>query len=165
MRSIVNIMIISMIFLLYSIAIHVQAQTTWYVDCGSSCPGTGTQGDPFCTIQQGIDAAYDGDTVLVLDGTCTGDGNRDLNFGGKAITMISENGPDNCIIDCQGTEVDPHRGFYFHREEGSDSILSGLTIINGYAPPYPFSWRPCGGAIYTGDSSPTITCCCIPYSN
>ncbi len=51
------------------------------------------------TIQAGIDAAMDGDIVLVADGTWTGVGNRDIDFLGKAITVRSENGPDSCIID------------------------------------------------------------------
>jgi hypothetical protein len=53
------------------------------------------------TIQAGIDAAVNGDTVLVADGTYTGVGNRDIDFKGKAITVKSENGPENCIIDCE----------------------------------------------------------------
>jgi hypothetical protein len=31
--------------------------------------------------------------VIVADGTCTGTGNRDIDFGGKAITVRSQNGP------------------------------------------------------------------------
>ena len=61
------------------------------------------------TIQAGINAASDGDTVLVADGTYTGDGTRDIDFGGKAIILQSQNGAENCIIDCEGTEQDPHR--------------------------------------------------------
>jgi len=71
--------------------------------------------------------------VVVLDGVYTGPGNRDLDFGGRLITLRSENGPDNCIIDCQGAEADPHRGFNFHSAETADAVVEGLTITNGYA--------------------------------
>jgi hypothetical protein len=91
-------------------------QTVWIVDQGG--------GGDFLTIQEGIDAASHGDTVLVADGTYIGTGNKDLDFGGKAITVKSENGPDNCIIDGKGIG----RGVYFHNDEGRDSVLEGFTI-------------------------------------
>jgi parallel beta-helix repeat protein/predicted outer membrane repeat protein len=83
-------------------------------------------------IQAAIDASFDGDEVIVADGVYTGNGNRDIDFLGKAITVRSESGPNDCIVDCQGTSEDLHRGFYFHSCEDEDSILDGFTIINGY---------------------------------
>ena len=53
------------------------------------------------TIQGGINAAVEGDTVLVADGIYTGWDNKELDFGGKDILLMSENGPANCIIDCE----------------------------------------------------------------
>jgi hypothetical protein len=79
------------------------------------------------TIQAGIDAAVDGDTVLVADGTYTGWRNRNLDFGGKAIVVVSENGPESCIIDCSHYG----RGFHFHSGETETSIVQGFTITNG----------------------------------
>jgi hypothetical protein len=79
------------------------------------------------TIQAGIDAAVKGDTVLVADGIWTGTGNHNLDFSGKTINVISENGPETCIIDCQ----DLGRGFHFHSGEDENAIVQGFTIRNG----------------------------------
>jgi len=79
------------------------------------------------TIQDGINAASDGDMVIVADGTYTGIGNRAIDFSGKAVTLRSEMGPENCVIDCE----DYDRGFRFHTGEGADSIIRGFTITNG----------------------------------
>jgi parallel beta-helix repeat protein len=107
------------------------------------------------TIQAGIDSAAAGDTVLVADGTYTGTGNRDIDFMGKAILVTSENGPEVTVIDCEGSESDPHRGFFFHSGEDSSSVVQGFTITNGYAPG---DWTEnYGGAILCdSSSSPTI---------
>lgn len=62
------------------------------------------------TIQAGIDATVNGDTVLLTDGMYTGDGNRDNDFGSKDIVLKSENGPVFTVIDCEGNPGNAHRG-------------------------------------------------------
>ena len=86
----------------------------------------------FDSIQAGIDAASDGDVVLVVPGVYTGDGNRDIDFEGKAITVKRDQGPEACIIDCGGSATEPHRGFSFRAAEEGESVLEGFTIANGY---------------------------------
>jgi len=103
------------------------------------------------TIQAGILAAADGDTVLVADGTYTGTGNRDIDLFGKSVTVISANGPAACIIDCQGSASDQHRGFIVHLGEGTDTEIRGFTIRNG------FLGAGQGGAILCDGTSPTIS--------
>jgi hypothetical protein len=102
------------------------------------------------TIQAAIDDASDGDTILVADGRYTGEGNCDIDFHGKAITVRSENGPENCIVDCQFQG----RGFDFHSGEDENSVLDGFTITNGSPGEF-------GGGIKCTASSPTIVNCII----
>jgi len=102
------------------------------------------------TIQAAIDDASAGDTIWVADGRYTGEGNYDIDFKGKAITVKSENGPGNCTIDCQRQG----RGVYFHSSEDANSVLDGFTITDGAADKF-------GGGIRCTVSSPTITNCII----
>ncbi len=124
---------------------------TCYVDPDGS-------GD-FPTIQAAVDAATDGDTVLLGDGVFNGDGNRNIDFLGKAITMRSRTGsPTDCVIDCHWYAHTWCRGFVFESGEGSDSILEGVTIRNGvcndeYSSRY--------GAGIMCSASPTISNCII----
>lgn len=83
---------------------------------------------PKATIQAGIDAAVDGDEVIVADGVYTGSGNRELDYGGRNLTVRSANGPDNCVIDCEGAAG---RAFSFTHGESTDAVVSGFTITNG----------------------------------
>jgi parallel beta-helix repeat protein/predicted outer membrane repeat protein len=105
------------------------------------------------TIQAGIDGADEGDTVLVAEGIYTGDGNRDIDFSGKAIVVMSKNGPEVTFIDCEGSVSDRHRGFNFHSGEDTTSVVQGFTIKNGHMRGWPYF----GGGIYCENSSPTIT--------
>jgi predicted outer membrane repeat protein len=110
----------------------------------------------FPTIQAALDAAEPGDVIDLASGTFTGDGNRDLDFLGKAVTVRSAAGdPATCILDCQGSDAEPHRGFRFHGGELGSSILAAVSVVNGYIAEEPF-----GGAILCeGGSSPSIRSC------
>ncbi|MHC4281777.1 MAG: right-handed parallel beta-helix repeat-containing protein, partial [Planctomycetota bacterium] len=114
----------------------------------------------YATIQAAIDDCADGDIVIIAPGIYTGEGNRDINYGGKAITVRSTDPQDPdvvtaTVIDCDGTEEEPHRGFKFEHGEGPDSIIAGLTIRNGYSDRNPEF----GGGIRCHYSSPTISHC------
>ncbi|MAE69563.1 MAG: hypothetical protein CME06_03735 [Gemmatimonadetes bacterium] len=105
------------------------------------------------TIQAGLDASAEGDTVLVAPGTYTGEGNRDLDFGGVDRVLLSEAGPEATVIDCQ----DDGRGFDFHSGETVASRVTGFTVTGGNAPGIE------GGAAFQcmDSSSPTLTKCVV----
>jgi len=87
----------------------------------------------YLTLQEGIDAASVGDTLLVAPGVYSGDGNRDLDFAGKNLAVLSSTGRDSTVIDCGGSVGEPHRGFFFHSGEDTTSVVSGITITNAVA--------------------------------
>ena len=96
------------------------------------------------TIQAAIDAAVNGDTVLVSDGTYT----ENIDFKGKAITVKSLNGASVTIID--GNAV--NTVVTFQSQETAASVLDGFTIRNGAIA----SGSTTGSGIYVSNSSPTI---------
>ena len=107
------------------------------------------------TIQGGIDAATNGDTVLVSAGTYTGYGNIDLDYSGKNITVLSVSGSETTIIDC----LNSGRGVIFQNGETEEAVFHGFTVRNGFAKH--------GGGILSLYSSPVIrgcrVLCCIVY--
>jgi len=113
-------------------------------------------GGDFATIQAAIDAAVDGDTIELTDGWFTGAGNRDIQLD-KRLTIRAQNGPGgSCIIDCQGSISDRHRGFSID-DQGAGSLLEGITIQHAYV-------LDPGGALDLYETSLTIDQC-IFYDN
>jgi len=122
-------------------------------DDNTNGPWDGSIEHPYQFIQDGINAAQDGDKVIVADGIYTGENNKDLNFNGKNIILQSINGPNNCVIDCENDG----RGFMFYSGENSSAQVDGITITNGNV-----IVNGGGGAIYISvESSPTIANCVI----
>ncbi|MHC4750527.1 MAG: right-handed parallel beta-helix repeat-containing protein [Planctomycetota bacterium] len=116
---------------------------------------------PFSTIQAAIDAAEPNSTVVASDGVYKGPGNYNLNLRAgldvndvRPVTIRSENGWENCIIDAEGLG----RVFIFDSNEDPNSyIVDGFTMTGGSAE--------FGGAILIDSASPRITNCKIINNN
>ncbi len=120
------------------IARNLYTQTVIIVACLlMSAPAAGNEiyvPDDYTMIQDAIDAAEDGDTILVRPGFYW----EIFAFQGKAVEVRSLAGPESTIVE---------GSVYFVGEEGRDSILDGFTIQNS-------GMEDTG--IYCSDTSPTI---------
>ncbi|MBC8192237.1 MAG: T9SS type A sorting domain-containing protein [Candidatus Marinimicrobia bacterium] len=100
----------------------------------------------YATIQGGINGAENGDTVLVQAGTYA----ESINFIGKNIIIMSEEGLESAIIQGDNTQ----RVVTFESSEGPGAMLIGFCIENGN-----------GGIICSGNSNPIIFQCKIRNNN
>jgi len=99
------------------------------------------------TIQEGINAAVNGDTVMVSPGVYN---EWAIDFWGKAIVVMSTDPYDPAIV--ASTIVDGNQQysvFIFQRGEDITSVLAGFTIRNGRANQ--------GGGVRCNGGSATIT--------
>jgi len=101
---------------------------------------------PLDSIQSAIDAAQNGDTLVIKEGVYF----ENIDFLGKALTVKSESGPHRAIIDGSG------KGSVatFHNGEGPDSVLDGFTLTNGLGSV--FNDLHHGGGISCRGASPTL---------
>ena len=104
------------------------------------------------TIQAGIDAAVDGDIVLVAPGIYV----ENIDFLGKAIKVQSEAGAEVTVIeDAMSDAV-----VSFQNGEPQETVLNGFTLRNGLG--HPGEIYSMGGGIYIdGGGSPTVRNCII----
>jgi hypothetical protein len=105
-------------------------------------------GQSYTTIQSGINAAANGDTVVVAPGTYY----ENIDFLGKAITVTSSAGAATTIID---GSIGQSPTVIFHNKESSTSILNGFTIQGGGAENYLLA--PSNGGISIQQGSPVIS--------
>ncbi len=105
-------------------------------------------GGDYLTIQDGLNAVTSGDTVFVAPGTYTGPLNRNIDFMGMSVLLVSEEGTDETVVDCEFL----NRAFYFHSGEGADAIVDGFLVTRGDA-------GSGGGINCTNGSQPTIRNC------
>ena len=91
--------------------------------------------DDYSTIQEAILASTDGDEILLADIVFHGEGNYNIDFAGKAVTVRSQSGnPEACIIDIQGQYNGiSQRGFTLWSGEDTTSVIRDISIINGVA--------------------------------
>jgi hypothetical protein len=104
-------------------------------------------GQAYTTIQSGINAANNGDTVLVAPGTY----NENINFNGKAITVTSSGGAAVTIID--GGNKPGQATVVFANGETRSSVISGFTITGGGDT---ISSGNSDGGVFVNSASPTI---------
>jgi len=110
-------------------------------------------GGDYVTIQEGVDAAADGDIVLVLPGTYDGPGNQHVDLQAKSITIESAGGPD--VTTIVGTAM-------FHDDGGMFVLTSAATahvVIEGFTIRDARVYEAGGGAIYCGNSAITVRDC------
>ncbi|MBU2652511.1 MAG: right-handed parallel beta-helix repeat-containing protein, partial [Bacteroidetes bacterium] len=106
----------------------------------------------YVTIQEAIDHASDNDTIILADGIYAGTGNRNLVCYGLPLTIKSANGPENCIIDCEGLVGEDRIAFTFRSCESAGTLIQGITIRNAISDGFT-------SAIRIEDDSPTIRNC------
>ncbi|MCP4211780.1 MAG: hypothetical protein GY764_09920, partial [Halieaceae bacterium] len=134
--------------------------------CGVTTAATINVPADYTTIQAAVDAASNGDEILVAPGTYTDtqDGHV-VDMKAKAITLRSTDGAAVTIIDGQNAR----RGIACYQGETNATVIDGFTITNGFGVEYDYNgdgdidwWEDDGGGIYCWySSSPTITDCTI----
>ena len=107
----------------------------------------------YTTISEAVNAAFDGDTIRLADGTYSSPDDYNVDFNSRSLTVESASGdPNSCIIDCQ------QNGRAFLALNYENITLKGLTIKNGEA------GSSSGGGLYF-DTATLVASNCIFEGN
>lgn len=116
-------------FVLSGLTCQESAGATWCVDGSVSVAGDGRSWETaFYNIQEGIDAASNGDTVIVREGTYV----ENIQFNGKNIVLTSTDPSDRSVVE--NTIIDGSKSgsvVRFLGTEDKSCVLAGFTIRNG----------------------------------
>ncbi len=129
------------------VAAAVIAAVLMFLPIGSSAV---TVPDRYSTIQEAIDAADEGDEIVVDVGVYR----ENIDFNGKNITLRSTDPDDPEIVD--QTIIDGGGSgsvVSFRSGEGEGAVLSGLTVTRG------------SGILISGNSNPIIEKCIVESNN
>jgi predicted outer membrane repeat protein len=137
------------------------AQVTWHVDNNAAdnatagyAPPAGTPAGQIKTvIQDAVNAAANGDTVLVYPGTYTSTNSEVVNLLGKAITLQAAVVYDVNVVATWATidGQDARRCIVATLNETNQTVVRGLRISRGRAS--------AGGGMYVVNGSPRIEDC------
>ncbi len=78
---------VAIVLLLLLGSVSADAANYWVSTYGNDATGDGTFDKPYKTIAKGLDVAGNYDSVWVKSGTYSGDGNRNLSFGGQTTIL------------------------------------------------------------------------------
>ena len=112
----------------------------WILPTGETLAKTILVPEDYPTIQLALDAAQDGDQVLVAPGVYQ----ENIVFPGLDVSLVSETGPNSTTI--KGNPLEEIATVQFLGGETRDTLIQGFTITSGHG----------GGILCKGDSSPRI---------